>query len=230
MSLCYFRLSLALQGKNIHLYSVYVITVTIILYSSGQWRGRNKCVTTPPPINTNSSLAFLSWPSLMSLFISLISSLFSLQTHWQTARASTVLSIIALIKWADIFLCVTNGCWTRLIHNLWWVIDPRPAARLLWSVRLSVCHLFGFFEFPAVFSVDILMHSHSLCPFILNVYFRKGEHSFRKKNPQHISYIFHKHRAHPMNVNFFVTIGKSNTYLGLIYINLNIPFQFYFCK
>lgn len=183
---------------------------------------------TPTPINTNSSLTFLSWPSLMSLFISLISSLFSLQTHWQTARASTVLSIIALIKWADIFLCVTNGCWTRLIHNLWWVIDPRPAARLLWSVRLPVCHLFGFFEFPLVFSVDILMHSHSLCPFILNVYFRKGEHSFRKKPLKTFQIFFTNIELIPWMSIFFVTIGKSNTYLGLIYINLNIPFQFFF--
>lgn len=83
-------------------------------------------MTNSRPINTNSSLTF-SWPSLLSLFISLISSPISEQTDWQTAWALTVLGIIALIKWADVFrVCVTNGCWTRLIHNLWWVIDPPP--------------------------------------------------------------------------------------------------------
>lgn len=142
MSLCYFRLSLALQGKKPFIFILYMSLQSPLFCILQDSEGVVTSVWQPPtPINTNSSLTFLSWPSLMSLFISLISSLFSLQTHWQTARASTVLSIIALIKWADIFLCVTNGCWTRLIHNLWWVIDPWPAARLLWSVCLSVIYL-----------------------------------------------------------------------------------------
>lgn len=110
-------------------------TLFIILYifmylcSPPKWRGCNMSNQwavpvwqTPRHVNINSSLTF-PWPSLLSSFISLISLPIS---------SSVSLSWLNGRTFSGVWQMVVG---LRLIHNLWWVIDPsRSRANSLYSV------------------------------------------------------------------------------------------------